>query len=196
MLNLQEFLMLFVPLFVAMNVLGIFPLFLSMTEFVERKARLRLVKQAAVTAFVVGFSFMLIGKSLFSFLGITTNDFRIGGGILMLVIGISDLLFSQSKTRRRPNTDIGIVPLGIPLIVGPAALSTLLVQVDRFGYLLTLAALFLNISIVVLVFSNTTLVLRILGVGGARVMSKLSSLILIAIAVMMIRVGIFNIIQS
>lgn len=180
----------FIPLFVAISVFGVLPLFINLTEGIADFERKNLVTQATFTALIVSLSFVFLGKQIFSFLGINTADFRVGGGLVLLVLSISDLLFSSDEKRRAPTKQLGVVPIGVPLIIGPGALTTLILSVDSYGLLSTTIALIANLTIVWLVFFNSHIVLRFLGDGGAKALSKVSSLLLCAIAVMMIRNGI------
>jgi len=103
---------------------------------------------------------------------------------------------SSSEQRRNPGKDIGVVPLGIPLIMGPAALTTILILVDNFGYLPTILSMVLNFVIVGFVLFNAQWLIKIIGEGGSKAFAKIASLLLAAIAVMMIRVGVINIFTS
>jgi multiple antibiotic resistance protein len=186
----HQFSLTFVPLFVAINALGVVPLFLSMTEGLNHKSRSKLARDAAFTALVVSSIFVFAGKPLFKTMGITDDDFRIGGGIVLLLIAIMDLLFSGQDQRRAPVKDVSVVPIGVPLIIGPGAMTTLIILVDRFGYFMTFVSLITNLLLTWILFSQATWVVRIIGKSGTRVFTKVFSLILAAIAVMMIRVGI------
>ena len=84
---------------------------------------------------------------ILNFLGITIDDFRIAGGIILLILSINDIIASSEKVKN-PGTDIGVVPLGVPLIMGPAALTTILILVDNFGYVPTILSMILNFIIV------------------------------------------------
>jgi multiple antibiotic resistance protein len=188
----------FVPLFFAMNIIGVVPIYLNITEELSGEERRNLTRNACFAVLGVSVLFIFAGRALFSSLGITPDDFRVGGGIILLVISIVDLVFKQGKSRRDPGQDVGglgVVPVGIPLIVGPAALTTLLMLVDKFGYFMTIVVLAINLAIVYGVFSKSHLIVRVLRPGGIKVFSKITSLFLAAIAVMMIRVGIVNIIS-
>lgn len=191
----ETFLLAFLPLFVAMDVLGTLPLFLGLTEGITEKRRKRLIIEATLTALVISIIFLATGKLLFSFLGITENDFRIAGGLVLLVLAINDLLFSSDTARKNPESSVGVVPIGIPLIMGPAALTTILIIVDSYGYLWTLTSIALNLIIVWIVFWYADQVLKIMGKAGSRAIAKVASLFLAAIAVMMIRVGITEILK-
>ena len=187
----------FAPLFFAMNVIGVVPIFLNITEDLSLQERANLTRNACFAVLGVSVLFIFAGSTLFAAMGITPDDFRVGGGIILLIISIGDLLFKQEKSRRDPSQDVGglgVVPVGIPLIVGPAALTTMLMLVDKYGYFTTIVVLALNLAIVYGVFSKSYLIVRVLRPGGIKVFSKIASLFLAAIAVMMIRVGIVNII--
>ncbi|MDI6779483.1 MAG: MarC family protein [Bacteroidota bacterium] len=191
----ETFLLAFIPLFVAMDVLGTLPLFIGLTEGITEKRRNRLVIEATLTALAISLIFLGSGKLLFSFLGITENDFRIAGGLVLLVLSINDLLFSSDTARKNPETTVGVVPIGIPLIMGPAALTTILIIVDSYGYIWTITSISLNLLIVWVVFRNADRVLKVLGKAGSRAIAKVASLFLAAIAVMMIRVGVTEILK-
>src|SRR6185369_2811211 len=89
----------FIPIFFAIDVIGILPVFVGMTREVFVDKRQRIVNQAAVTAFMISFGFIYFGKGIFRFLGVTIADFKIAGGILLLIFAITDLLFSQHARR-------------------------------------------------------------------------------------------------
>lgn len=179
----------FIPLFVAFNMIGVIPLFLSLTDGMKSDSRRALISQATATAFLVAVVFMLAGKWLFQYLGITEHDFRIGGGLVLLVLSISDLLFSVIDKRRSPDQNVGVVPIGVPLIMGPAALTTLLIIIHDFGYLAASISLMCNLALVWFAFRNANLLIRVLGEGGAKAFAKVMQLFLTAIAIKMIRIG-------
>ncbi len=193
---IETFFLAFIPLFVAMDAFGTLPLFIGLTEGITDKKRKKLIIEATLTALVISLIFIGSGKLLFQFLGITENDFRIAGGIVLLVLAINDLLFSTDTSRKNPESTVGVVPIGIPLIMGPAALTTILILVDVYGYLWTIFSLILNLFIIWLVFRNADAVLKFLGKAGSRAVAKVASLFLAAIAVMMIRVGVSEVLKK
>jgi multiple antibiotic resistance protein len=186
---LEPFFLAFIPLFVAIDVFGVLPLFVGLTEAMEIPARRRLTTQAVATAFVISLVFLVSGKLLFSFLGITESDFRVGGGIVLLVLAVNDLLFSPEE-KRTPGVMPGVVPIGIPLIMGPAALTTIIVLVTTYGYLLAVASLVTNMLIVWAVFAQAQRMTKLMGAAGSRAVAKVAALFLAGIAVMMIRSGV------
>lgn len=191
------FLKAFIPLFVAMDILGLIPLFLGMTQGIERRALKRLIFSATLTAFIVSIIFLFTGSAVFVFLGITSDDFRVGGGIVLLVLSIKNLTSDPTESRKSTtDTSIGVVPLGIPLIMGPAALTTILILVDAYGYGMTLISLLVNCLIVLVALLNSRWLLKIMGEAGSQAFAKVAALFMAGIAVMMIRSGVMGMIGN
>jgi multiple antibiotic resistance protein len=183
------FLQAFIPLFVAIDVFGVLPLYVGLTERMDDISRRKLTVQSVFTAFAISLIFLVAGTVVFSFLGITESDFRVGGGIVLLVLAVYDLLFSHD-VERTPEPLIGVVPIGIPLIMGPAALTTIILLVNSHGYGFTIVSLVANMLVVWLAFRYAPVVIRAIGRAGARATAKVIALFLAGIAVMMIRSGI------
>jgi multiple antibiotic resistance protein len=194
-MTFETFLLSFIPLFVAIDIIGTAPIFLGYTQDISHAERKKLIIEAIVAAFVVANIFLVGGKLVLEFLGITIDDFRIAGGIILLIISVSDIM-SSSEVRRNPGANLGVVPLGIPLIMGPAALTTILILIDNHGYLATILSMILNFIIVLIVLFNANKLIKLIGDGGSKAFAKIASLFLAAIAVMMIRVGLINIFNS
>ena len=118
--DFKIFVLSFIPIFVAIDVLGLVPIFLSLTSDMKPPEKKKLITDATFTALAVSLVFLFGGRLIFNFMGITENDFRVGGGIVLLVLAVIDLTFTGDKTNRAPQTSVGVVPIGIPLIIGPA----------------------------------------------------------------------------
>jgi len=186
---LSDILHTFIPLFVAVDAFGVLPIFVSLTEGLDAKEKNRVVIQSIWTASVVAVVFILLGKLIFRFLGITIADFMIAGGAILFCISITDII-NPTKKRRIPSDNLGSVPIGIPLIVGPAVLTTSLVLESQYGLPTTIISVLLNILIASAVFRQSHRLITILGDAGSKALSKVMSLLLGAIAVMLIRRGI------
>lgn len=184
---MKFFLLCFIPLFVAVDTPGNIPLFLNLTEGLPSENRKKVVWQACWTALIVSLVFMLLGKWIFTFLNITASDFKIAGGLILLFIAVTGILPIAHSERLE---GVGIVPLGIPLMMGPAALTTLLIQIDLYPIYWVFLALMANILISFFAFYYSWRIAKVVGVNGMKAGSKVTSLLLAAIAVMMIRVGI------
>lgn len=193
----ESFVESFLPLFVAINLPGILPIFLGLTEGFSVRHRRRLALQSLLTAAGVSLLILFAGQLIFRVMGITVNDLRVGGGLILLTLSIADLIFGDYR-RRDPTADatagdtttVGIVPLGIPLIVGPAAITTILVSQQSHGYLPTLTSLVANLAIVFAGLAAGPYLIRLTGAAVAKAVAKVASLFLAAIAVAMIRAGV------
>lgn len=191
---LKPYVLSFIPIFVAVNIFGILPIFTSLTEGMAKEEKQKIVHQSVLTGTIIALVFMFIGKIVFLIMGITVSDFKIAGGILLLILSVNLLLPGEPR-KREIDTAVGIFPLGTPLITGPAVLTTTLMMIDLQGFIPTLVAIILNMFIVWIVLGNSDKVFRILGSGGLKAFSKVIDVLLTAIAVMMIRKGIFEILK-
>jgi multiple antibiotic resistance protein len=180
----------FLPIFMAVNVIGVLPMFMIFTEGLDRPRINRIIVQSVVTATVVAVIFLAVGKIILDLLGITVSDFMIAGGTLLFIISLDDLMSVERRWSQIDPESLGAVPLGVPLIVGPAVLTTILILVQEYGPLATVAALIVNILIAGFTFWLYAPIIRLLGKSGARTVSKLAALLLAAIAVMMVRKGV------
>jgi multiple antibiotic resistance protein len=184
------FLKTFIPIFVAIDIFAVLGVFLSLTEGLSRSERNSIIRKSVITAFLTGIIFLFVGRWIFLLLGITVNDFKIAGGILLLVIAVSEI--TRHRERREPSSMAGVVPIGVPLIVGPAVLTTLLMLVEQYGLLNTVFSFVLNLFIVWISFRGAQKIVRFFGREGILAFSKIMAILLGAIGVMMIRIGIVN----
>ena len=184
----------FIPIFVAVDVIGVLPVFASITEGISRKEKFKIISQSIITALCLAVGFIFLGKAVFKLLNITVGDFMIAGGALLFCIAIMDIVTSAER-RRQPTAELGAVPLGTPLIVGPAVLTTSLIIINEYGLLATLISVLCNILLAGIVFISSEYLMRSIGVAGSRALSKVTSLLLAAIAVMMVRKGVFLILN-
>jgi multiple antibiotic resistance protein len=185
---LANFVKALVPIFFAVDAIGVLPIFVGLTDGIERRQRQRIVRQSLLTALLVAAGFILLGETVFNLLGITIQDFEMAGGATLFLIAALDLVRAE-KTRAEGIETIGAVPLGTPLIIGPATLTMALILERLYGLPETLLAVVVNIAVAGLVFSSADWFTRLLGKAGSRAVSKVAALILAAIAVMMIRKG-------
>jgi multiple antibiotic resistance protein len=178
----------FIPLFVAMDPFGMLPIFTSLTKEMTPAEKKDVIRYSTATALVVSIAFAFIGEWVFKILGITVDDFKIAGGLLLLVIAIIELT-GRGQELKKPH-DVGVVPLGVPMLVGPAVLTIMIVLIDNYGIAPTVISLILNLIIVFTVFTAEKGITKIIGKNGLIAVSKVIALLLAAIAVMMIRLGI------
>ena len=185
----------FVPIFVAVDALGMIPIFLSMTHSLSPLERKRLVIHSTFTALLVALAFLGVGQLVFGWLGITIDDFLVAGGAILFIIAIRDLL-SFGKNSSLPPESVGVVPLAVPLIVGPAVLTTSLILMHSCGVYPTVFSIVANVLLcgAILIFAGRLSAL--LGQAGSSTVSKIANLLLAAIAVMLIRKGLVGILAT
>lgn len=186
---LKDIILAFIPLFVAVDAIGILPVYVSLTNGLKKEDKRKVIIESMVTAICLAIGFLFLGRAIFKFLNITIGDFMVAGGLLLFIIAIRDIV-STSIKRKISIDELGTVPLGTPLIVGPAVLTTTLLMMDQHGLMPTLIAVFLNVIIAGVVFFFSRFLIKIIGESGARALSKVTSLLLAAIAVMMVRKGV------
>jgi multiple antibiotic resistance protein len=186
--TLTKFLQAFIPLFVAIDPVGLAAVFLGLGQGVAPAVRHRIAWQATVTGGVVALGFLFLGQNVFAAVGVSVKDFQIAGGLILFILAARDLTQAEGAPMKLSD-DFGIVPLGMPLIAGPALITTLLLLVQTQGMPVTLVALAVNLALIVLAFVGSEWLGRTIGQMGLRAISKIVSMLLAAIAVAMIRRG-------
>ncbi|OFZ82476.1 MAG: hypothetical protein A2583_01735 [Bdellovibrionales bacterium RIFOXYD1_FULL_53_11] len=192
---LQNLALSFVAVFAALDIVGTLPLYISLTNGMTSKQRTRTVDKSMIVALVVALAFIFTGNGVFSLLGIRVFDFKVAGGIVLLLVSLADLV-GGPEAKQRSSGSTGIVPLAVPLITGPGVITTLILQVESFGYFITLGALFGNYILAWFLLRKAEFVTGKIGKDGTVVISKIAALLLAAIAVAMIRNGVFEAIAA
>ncbi len=184
----RNILLSFIPIFVAVDAIGVLPILASLTQGLDEKRKSRIILQSMLTAGCLAVGFIFLGKFVFRVLGIALGDFMIAGGAILFCLAIIDIV-NPVKERRIPAEDLGVVPLGTPLIAGPAVLTISVLSVSEYGLIPTVISVVTNILLAGLIFRLSLMLIKVLGEAGAKAMSKVASLLLAAIAVMLIRKG-------
>jgi multiple antibiotic resistance protein len=192
---IRELALTFVPLFFAMDAVGNLPIFLALTQEVGATRRRQTVNLATLTALGVGLGFVAVGKVIFLLLGIEVADFLMAGGIILLILAIRYLITGKIVENQdlSASETVGVVPLGTPLVVGPAVLATLLLLIGKYRIPIVLSSFILNLAIQWVLFKQADRIVNFLGRTGANAVSKIVMLLLAAIAVKMIREGVLTI---
>jgi multiple antibiotic resistance protein len=185
---IEKFFLAFIPIFVAIDPIGLVAVFIGLGPNASRQQRQRQAFIGILTALCVAVGFVFLGKLIFAALGITVADFQVAGGLILLGLAGRELL-GVGPHDRSGSDEFGVVPLGMPLIAGPALLTALLILVDTVGLVFTLVSLLVNLALVAVAFSNADRFTRWMGRQGLRGVSKIIALLLAAIAVSLIRRG-------
>jgi multiple antibiotic resistance protein len=193
-----------VTLLAIVNPLAIVPFFIHYTQGFSRQQRQRTVWVAAFSTFAVIATCALIGLQILGFFGISLASFQVGGGLLLLTAALSMLNAqpAESKVTQSEVNDasarasIAVVPLTIPLLAGPATMSTVVIYADQAATLLQHAAL-VGYGVVIALatavcFTLAEPIARFLGQTGINVMTRLMGLILAALAVEVMATGLIK----
>jgi multiple antibiotic resistance protein len=183
--NLQNFILTFVPLFIVIDALGILPFVISMSEGMSKQERYKMIHVATITAAVVGLIFLFFGQFILRVMNISVGSFAIAGGLILLVLSIKHMTTGRMIELIKEEM-VAVVPIGTPLTVGPATITTLLLLATQFPLYMVLVSFALNMLIAWAIFMAGGQVARFLGQGGLKAVSKVFSLLLAAIAVTMI----------
>lgn len=192
----KQFLLSFLPLLVAIDVIGTLPILMGLLEPSTRSERRRIIDIALFTALALGFAFLFVGKAVLRFLDVEVEHFAIAGGLVLFGLAVQDILGRSVEQPPERQEMLAVVPIGTPLTAGPATLTALLLLGDKFSVGAVALAFIGNIALAWVTFSFANAVVGFLGQGGLRAMSKIAHLLLAAIAVRLVVEGIqkaFNI---
>ena len=206
--DIKFFIISFSTLFTLINPIGITPIVLSLTENFNSKKYLKTIKTSILLAGIILFTFAIMGKVIFSFYGITVYAFKIAGGILFLRIGINMLEAKISRTKSTPkesqeaidNNDIALTPIGIPIIAGPGAITSVMILAAETNTITHKIIFYMNIVITLLI----TLIILVLakaiskklGTTGLRVIERIMGMILMVVAIQYIIDGLDVVINT
>lgn len=193
---MKTFWLCFVPLFFAVDAIGVLPIFMNLTDGIDNKRRKEILVQSMLTASGVAFIFLFFGPTLMRLVGISVPDFMIAGGILLLTISLADLTTGSKFLRSVDQDALGAVPIGVPLITGPAVLTTVVLLVDSYGIFPTSLSILANVFIAIIIFNFSKPISDFLGNAGTKTLSKIASLFLASIAVMLLRKGVIEIAKT
>ena len=192
-----------IALLAIVNPIGVVPFFIHFTQNFSREQRQRTIRVSAFSSFVVIAVSALAGLKLIEFFGISLASFQVGGGILLLISSLAMLNAQPAESKPSDVSDadakidagasIAVVPLTIPLLTGPATISSMVIYAEKTRFVWQLGVLVLYgvvIAVVVyLVFSASGKIARVLGRTGINVMTRLMGLILAAMAVELLADG-------
>lgn len=167
------------------DALGNLPFVMALSEGLSEHERKAFVRVAVLTAAIVGLAFLFLGKIVLDLMGISGGSFAIAGGLILLILSVKHLTTGKMVEAVREEV-VAVVPIGTPLTVGPATITTLLLLTDQFPIYMVLFSFVLNILITGLVFSMGGKIAGFLGQGGLKAVSQITSLLLAAIGVSMI----------
>ena len=196
--SIQFFIVALTSVFFLVDPFAALPTFLVIAADADHAERRRLAMKASITCFIVLTAFALMGSLIFRFFGITLPAFEIAGGIILILMGLEMLQARRSATHETPGEreegvakeDAGIIPLGIPMLAGPGAISTVMVLMGPspgwWRGTIVLTAITITVTLSYLILAAADRVRQFLGETGIRILMRLMGLLLVAIAVQFI----------
>ncbi|MCP8686050.1 MarC family protein [Marinobacterium sedimentorum] len=190
-----KFLFLFAPFFVV-------SMFLSLTRNDSRAERRSIANRAVLAAFFICLMLFFFGSPMFDALGITLDSFRVGAGVLLFLSGVSlvrDGVRVNAEIPHEQRDDIAVVPLAMPTIVGPATIGAILVygaELQGLDMIFGIAGMMLALGCLLGFLHMATAMERLLGRTGLNILSKVTGLILAAMASQIVLTGIHGFIQA
>jgi multiple antibiotic resistance protein len=196
----------FVSLFAVIDPIGALPVYLSMTSSLNSHESRSVAIRAIITASIVLVAFAILGPEIFHFFNISVNSLRIVGGVIFFIMGYEMLNARLSRTKMDEEStheyieDVAITPLGIPMIAGPGAITTVILLMNDSHVIEKQAAVFVAIFAVMLVslvfLIGARRIMNVLGGSGEKVLMRLMGLIVMAVAVEFFVSGLRPIVQS
>jgi len=185
-----EVLKMTIALFIVVNPLGNVPIFVGLTKNMDPTQRRKTYQLATITGLILLTLFSLVGQNILVLFGIEWDSFLIAGGILLLIVAIRLLVTGGWSEHENSSESVGAVPIGCPLLVGPGAITTSILNIQSFGILATLISVLLTFVIVWLILRFIDPIYRVLGKNGSLVITRVMALLIAAISVQYILDGI------
>ncbi|HEY4485706.1 MAG TPA: MarC family protein [Nitrospiria bacterium] len=194
----------FISLFAIIDAIGNAPVFLSLTPRNTSAERTAMALKTSMAAFVILTTFAILGNKIFTSFGITIDAFRITGGLILLKIAMDMVEVKSPRSRHTPEEDqenigrddVAIIPMAIPMLSGPGAISTVVVLAAQAGtsahWGVLLAAIGLNTVLVYLILRSSARVVVLLGETGMKVLTRILGIILASLSVQFILTGVRN----
>lgn len=186
----------FVLLFAVIDAVGTVPIFIGLTEGYSGDRR-RIVRDAVVISSAILVLFALFGWLIFDIFGITINDFRVAGGIILFIVAVDHLRGEADRSKGLEPSDVAAFPLATPLLAGPGAISTvIIISASPYSPLLALVVIFCNAVLSYFVLSSSEWVRKALGANGTVALSGITALLIAALAVSFIAEGMTGLFPS
>lgn len=181
-----------IALFIIVDPLGNIPIFIGLTEKIEPSKRKRIYNVAVLVGVVLLLIFAFLGQEILNIFGLSIYSFEIAGGILLLIIAIRILVSGSSSMQENVDSpeSLGAVPIAIPLLVGPGAITTTIFNLQAYGTEVAILAVVVVLAITWVILRFINGVYRVLGKTGSLVIARVMALLIAAIAIQYILTGV------
>jgi len=206
-MDVNFFIYSFTSLFIIVDPIGLIPIFHILTYYYSKDEQIEIIKSAIITATITLLIFAFFGTYIFDYFGITLDSFKVAGGLLLFKIAWDMLHAEMSKTKHSPREEeeirrggVAVVPLAIPLLAGPGAITTTIILMGKAQNLMDKTTVILSIisTMIVscLILSASDIVVKKLKVSGINAIVRIMGLILAAISVQIIFSGVYGLIKA
>lgn len=187
--NLINLAVVVMVLFIIVDPLGNIPIFMSLTERMSKEKKIKTFNTAIITGIVLLLVFAFVGREIFSIFGVSIFSFEVAGGILLLIIAIRLLITGKIIDMTESPESIGAVPIAMPLLVGPGAITTVIFNLQQYGIGITSLGIVITLLITWIILRSANKVYHFLGQSGSLVIARVNALFIAAIAIQYIIVG-------
>jgi len=177
-------------LFIIVDPFGNVPIFMGLTEKLSNAQRSKVFNTAISVGVVLLLVFAFTGHEIFLIFGISVESFEVAGGLLLLITSMRILVSGSLYESTEPMESLGAVPIAMPLLVGPGAITTTILNLKLYGTLVTIVSVLVVLFLTWVILRYVNSIYRVLGKTGSVVIARVMSLLLAAIAVQFILVGI------
>ncbi len=188
MLNIEDLIRAVISLFIVVDPVGLIPLITSLLSNLNKEQSKRVLRSTLYTASSLLFIFALVGKELLNMFGVSISNFSIAGGLLLLLLSFELLI--KGWELKGNDISIGAVPLAFPLLVGPGAITTIIISTERYGMIVTLISVGIVLALTMLTFRFMHVLNKLLGRLGSLIISRVMAILIAAIAIELIVTGI------
>jgi len=187
---ITEFVKAFIALFIIVDPLGNIPIFVGLTEKLGQTQRQRVFNVATLVGVVLLLVFAFTGLEILNIFGLSIYSFEVAGGILLLIISIRILISGSFHEGAESPESIGAVPIAMPLLVGPGAITTTIFNLQAYGIMVTILAVVVVLAVTWVILRFMHRIYRFLGKTGAIVIARVMALFIAAIAIQYILTGV------
>ena len=178
-----------IALFIIVDPFGNIPIFVSLTENISDEQKRKTYNTAVLVAAVLLLVFAFTGQGIFEVFDLSINSFEVAGGILLLIIAVRILISGFHEPTESPES-LGAVPIAMPLLVGPGAITTTILNLQAYGIAITILAVIIVLSVTWVILRYINGIYKVLGKTGSLVIARVMALIIAGIAVQYILAGI------
>ena len=178
-----------VALFIIVDPIGLVPVFSALTKDLPKPEKRRMFRNIVYTGSALLLVFALAGQQLLLLFGISLQSFMIAGGMLLLLLSV-EILLRGERVQKTPGEDVGIVPIAFPLLVGPGAITTTMISIQRDGLEVAIPSILIVMFLTWVVLRLTDRINRLLGRTGSAVVARVMAVFIAAIAIQFIIAGI------